>query len=168
MECVLGPEKGISGKSWRLGGTTLQISPFRHVRGDCGEEVTEDDPQAEPRQSEAPRPSPALGRYTLPTVPTVGPIFKDAALREQCVVETTWMVYVTEPPLSLCVNLRFWRWVQRSTRLWVAKTSLVCKFRCLLNLPPTNLEWSASFFHLSLPSVFGGQFQISPRKLLRL
>lgn len=34
----------------------------------------------------------------------------------------------------------------------------------LINLLPTNLEWSASFFGLSLTSVYRGQFQISPRK----
>lgn len=42
-------------------------------------------------------PSPVLGMYALPTVPTVGAIFKDKALRGQCVVETTRAVYVTEP-----------------------------------------------------------------------
>lgn len=29
-------------------------------------------------------------------VPTMGIDFEDAALREQCVVESMWMVYVTE------------------------------------------------------------------------
>ena len=37
-------------------------------------------------------PSLVLGMYTLPTVPTVGAIFKEAVLREQCVLETLWMV----------------------------------------------------------------------------
>lgn len=32
------------------------------------------------------------------------------------------------------------------------KTSLQCKFPCFLNMPPTNLEHSASFFGLFLPS----------------
>lgn len=48
------------------------------------------DPGAGPGQSEAPYPAPVLGMYILPTVPTVGAIFKDSALRDQCVVETTW------------------------------------------------------------------------------
>ena len=39
------------------------------------------------------------------------------------------------------------------------KASFVYKFPCLLNLPPTNLEW---------PSMYGCQFQISPEKFLRL
>ena len=38
------------------------------------------------------------------------------------------------------------------------KTILVGKFPCLLNLPPTNLEQSASSSVLSLPSVYRGQF----------
>lgn len=37
-----------------------------------------------------------LSNVLLPTVPSVGVIFKDAALREQCVVETIWMVYMNE------------------------------------------------------------------------
>ena len=42
--------------------------------------------------------------------------------------------------------------------LWLPNKSLVSKFPCILKLPPTNLEWSASFFGLSLPSMYGGQF----------
>lgn len=45
-----------------------------------------------------------------------------------------------------------------STHLAATKTSIVCKSPCLLNLPPTNLEWSVCFFHLSLLSGFGPQF----------
>lgn len=56
----------------------------------------------------------------------------------------------------------FDRWVQRSTCLMVAKSSLEYKFPPLLNLPPPiNLEWSSSFFHLFLTSEYEGQFQIS-------
>ena len=48
-------------------------------------------------------------------------------------------------------------------------TRLVCDFPSLLTLPPTDLEWSASFFCLSSPSMYVGQFWISPpRELLRL
>lgn len=48
--------------------------------------------------------------------------------------------------------------------LWLPKTSHICKFPCLLNLLLTNLKQLASFFILSLPSMDGGQFQISPGK----
>lgn len=41
--------------------------------------------------------SSVLGTYTLPIVPTVGAIFNDIALREQCVVKTIWMVYWLNP-----------------------------------------------------------------------
>ena len=42
-------------------------------------------------------PHPVLGMYILPTVPTAGAIFKGAALRQRCVAETIWTVFVTEP-----------------------------------------------------------------------
>ena len=41
---------------------------------------------------------------------------------------------------------------------WPLETSLVSKCFCLLNLPPPSLEWSASFFSLSMPSVYRSQF----------
>lgn len=40
--------------------------------------------------------SPALGMYTLLAVPTVGAVVIVVALREQCIVEEIWIVYVTE------------------------------------------------------------------------
>lgn len=42
-------------------------------------------------------PSPALEHTVLPMVPTVGAVFKDAALRKQCVFETIWMVHGLKP-----------------------------------------------------------------------
>ena len=39
-------------------------------------------------QSEAPHPSPVLGMCATTTITTVEAVFKDAALREHCVVET--------------------------------------------------------------------------------
>lgn len=50
--------------------------------------------------------------------------------------------------------------------LRLPKTGLVSKFPCLSNLPSTTLEWSVYFF-LSLPSLYQGWFQITPRKFLR-
>ena len=44
-------------------------------------------------------------------------------------------------------------------------TPLSPKKKSLLH---TNLEWSASLLHFSLPQIYGGQFGISPRKFLRL
>ena len=55
------------------------------------------DPGVGPGQSEAPHPSLVFGIYTLPTVPIGGAVFKEAALREQSVVGTIWMIYVPEP-----------------------------------------------------------------------
>lgn len=34
------------------------------------------------------------------------------------------------------------------------------KFSCSLNLPPANLEWSAFFFSLPLPSAQGASFRL--------
>lgn len=47
------------------------------------------DPQAGPRKLEALSTSLFLGMYILPTFPTVGMVFKDTVLREQCVVESS-------------------------------------------------------------------------------
>ena len=38
--------------------------------------------------------------------------------------------------------------------LQLPKTSLLCTFPCLLNLPPINLGWSSSFSDLFLPSMY--------------
>ena len=57
--------------------------------------------------------------------------------------------------------LRFWRQVPRATHLEnnaQDKPRLVCTFPCLLTLPPTSLECSASFLGLSLPFVFRASF----------
>ena len=58
--------------------------------------------------------------------------------------------------------------MRRSAHIVAPRTSLVSKFPCLLNLPPTNLEQSASFCGLSLPSVYRGQFQNLLRDPLKL
>lgn len=47
------------------------------------------DQRARPGQLEVPYP--VLGMYHQSTIPIARAIFKDVALREQCVVETIWM-----------------------------------------------------------------------------
>ena len=54
------------------------------------------DTRAGPGQREVPQPSPDLGMSVLLAIPTVGAIFKDAALRKQCVTDTIWKVYVAK------------------------------------------------------------------------
>lgn len=94
--------------------------------------------------------------------------FKDTALKEECVVEPIWWVYVTEPSKGFYLTFKILVGGLRHLYfLQLPKTSLLCKFPCLLKLPPTNLEWSGSFFILSLISTYRGQFQISPGKLRR-
>ena len=49
--------------------------------------------------------------------------------------------------------------VRRATHIVAPKTSLICKFSCLLALPPTSLEWlPLSSVSPSLPSI-GDSFQ---------
>lgn len=45
----------------------------------------------------------------------------------------------------------------RSTHLVFIQDSLVSRLPVLLDLPPTNLEWAAFFFTLSLPSICRGR-----------
>ena len=47
----------------------------------------------------------------------------------------------------------------------VAIQDKICMQVPLLIKPATNLKGFPSFFHLSLPSKYGGQFWITPRKL---
>ena len=86
---------------------------------------------------------------------------KDAASREQCVC--CWdhldCIHCWTPLRPLHKLSRFW-WVMGGCRdlliFLSPKISLICKFPSSLKLPPTSLEWSASFFCLSLPSAYGG------------
>ena len=73
------------------------------------------------------------------------------------------MVYVTESRERLYINLRFEGQVQKL--LFLGHLNLLSKFPCSLKLSPTNLEWLASFLGLSLPSMYGSRFPITPRKL---
>lgn len=60
----------------------------------------------------------------------------------------------------------WWARVEIYSVLQPPETSLISKFPRLPKLPPASLEQSISFLHLSLPSVFGGQFHISWGKLM--
>lgn len=46
---------------------------------------------------EAPHALPVLELHAPPTMPTMGAIFKNTDLKEQCVVEPIWLLYITEP-----------------------------------------------------------------------
>lgn len=86
--------------------------------------------------------------------------------RKQCVVENTWRVHMTQPGKGLCTTFNIL--VDRCGDLliwWPLKANLVSKFSCLLNLPPTDLDRSISFFRLS--SLFGyrSQFVNQQREL---
>ena len=107
------------------------------------EEVTERtwppaDLQARPRQLETTHSFPCPWNVCFPhtLLAQVRAVFKDAALREQCIVETIWRVYVTKPCYSLHINFRILTGEYRDPLiLWAPKTSFSCTFPCLLNLP---------------------------------
>lgn len=69
-------------------------------------------------------------------------------------------IYDWMPLKPLCKLFRFWQVVPEICCLELPKTSLICKFLCLLDLTPTNQEGSASSFILSWPSLYWGQFGI--------
>ena len=82
--------------------------------------------------------------------------------------ETTWVECMTEPRVQALWKLSdLGVWVWRSPHL-IPQPSLVCQFPYLLKLPPTSLEWSASFLASFMPSVYWSQFGVSPGKLSRL
>lgn len=100
--------------------------------------------------------------YILSTVPTVEAISNDLALKEQCVVETMWMVCEWTLSGSLHKLLRYWWWVWRSTCLVVSQENLVRKFYHLVNLPPTNMESIGTFFGLPCPPCMEDSFIFHP------
>ena len=114
-----------------------------------------------PGQSETPHSFPILGMCTLPSPPRShsGSCSKDAVLREEGDVDTIWTVHVPEPCSGLSVHLRFWQ-VPRPY-LAVPRTSLAYKFPCLLNPPPTNLEWPASFSVSPRPLCLGPIYKLA-------
>ena len=124
------------------------------------------EPQTGPRQSEAPHPLPWPWNVCSAHHSHSGSHFQGHSLEgAMCYWDGLDRVHdwTQLSPLSKLKIL-----VGRCKELLVLrlpKTTFVGKFLCLLNMPPTNLEWSASFFGLFLPSSYGGQFQISPGKL---
>lgn len=93
------------------------------------------DTWAGPGQSEVPCPHTYLSlECTLcPPFPQWEP-FQGHSLREQCVVETTWTVYVAEPNEGLYVKFQdSGGQVQRSTCLLAPKTNVIGKPPCLSN-----------------------------------
>lgn len=58
-----------------------------------------------------------------------------------------------------CDCLRFWRAGPEIYCLVATQTSLIDKFPCLLNLPSTNLEWSASSLASSFPLCMGASLR---------
>ena len=120
------------------------------------------DPQTESRQLEATHPFPVLGMcFCLPSW------LPEAALRIQ-----PWdrnvvlrLIGLSMWPNPLEASIETFKILVGGRRnllvLGLPKSSLLRKFPCSLKLPPSSMGQPASFFRLSLASVYGGQFQIT-------
>lgn len=111
-------------------------------------------------------PIPSLETYKLSTIPIVGAISMMqpwesevflrhlAGVRDRILISSIWTF---ETLAGKCVDLV----------LPPLKTSLICNFPCLLTLPPTNLDWSASSLVSPCPQCMrwgmGGSFKFSAR-----
>ena len=96
------------------------------------------DPRAGPGQLEAPHPHPwNVHSAHFPECE----LFQGHSFERAHPTGAIWMGYMTEPCWGLCINFKILE--GRCGDLLLLrppKTSLACKFPCLLNLPPTNLE----------------------------
>lgn len=127
-------------------------------------------PCAGPRQLEEPlTPSPVLGMYVLVIISILGNVSRIQSWESNVSMWPSglnrWLnpgkasIEMIKDLVGRCRDLLI---------LWLSKTSNVYKFPWLLKLPPTNLEWSAFFFCLSLSSMYETEFWISPRELQML
>ena len=101
-------------------------------------------------------PSPVLGMYLYipPTISHTRHCPKSAALRKQGVVETIWTEsadWTPVKPLYKLSGLVVWC---RDLCFGLLKASLLCKFPCLLNVPPNDLEWPG-FLWPQIPALCG-------------
>ena len=103
------------------------------------------------------------------------PSFSHLELFQGCSLERARCCWDYLDCICDCTQLRtLYKLLDSGGKIWrsnlVAAQDKPCKHKspCLLNLPPTHLEWFAYFLCLSLPSMYGGQFQISPRQFPRL
>lgn len=103
---------------------------------------------------------PNLGMSVLPTVPTLQAIFKETALKEQCVLRP-FREYVWLKPVKGSIQIEVGE-CGAGLVLQPPKIRLIHKFCflffCLLNLPPANLKLFASFFGFYLLYMYRGQF----------
>lgn len=93
-----------------------------------------------------------------PLFPQWVPFSRTQPWKGKC-VETIGTEYLTELSEELYIN--HWDsdgWVWRLTRFVSARDKARRQVPCLLKPPLIKLEWPSSFFDLSLPSKYGGQF----------
>lgn len=138
----------------------LRFLPSRQIMW-LLEEVTERpwppvDPWAWPGQLEAPHPPPQSLECTFcPPFPQWEPFLRTQAWESNALLRTPgwckWLKASMQSSKLLAGGCR-------DLLVLLPKTSLICKLPGLSTLPPTNLEWPASFFGLALPFLYGGQF----------
>lgn len=103
------------------------------------------DPRVGPRQWKAPQPLPRPCSHS-------GSCLTNAALREQTYCWEHLDGMCDWRPLKSLYKLKVLegRWGDQLL-MQLSKTSLICKFCCILDGPPTNLEWPASTFFSPCP-----------------
>lgn len=95
-----------------------------------------------------------LGMCALPTVPIAGAPPKTWPWESMVLrlsVLNMWLISVKASTWTFRILVARFRSLLALCHL---KSSLICKFPCLLKLPPSDLEWSISFFDLSFPSTY--------------
>lgn len=151
--------------------TALLPTGHRAVGGGCQKDMTSTDLPAGPWHWRLPDPLSCswnlyLLAFLLPeAAPRIQPWNRNMVLKLSGWVRN-WTLLRSLYKLS-----RFWQVGTEINSSYSCSRQASCKFLCLLNLPPTNLGWPASFFGLSLPSVYwavgGGRvsFRIITRQL---
>lgn len=108
-------------------------------------------------------PHPCLGMYILPTIPIQGAISSMQPWNSRVLLRPPGLGIWLNPIKPLYKVLRFWAVVWTLLFLQPTRTSLRSKSPFLWKLPPTNRDGAASFFGLSLTSLYGDSFEFSPQ-----
>lgn len=136
------------------GDKNVQYLCWRRLRRGCDCQMTCELDLGNPRLLP---PFSVLGMYLLPTTPTLVAIPRTQSWETRyCWDHLDWILDWTQLRY-LYKLLSFW-WVQRSTQLTATQDKPHMWVTLSAKPASTNLECSASFFSLSLPSGHGGQF----------
>lgn len=115
------------------------------------------DPWAGPGQWKALYPLPCPWNVYSALHPVGGAVSRIQPWGSRCVLDLLDCVCEWRPLYKLKILVSE---CQDLLLLWPPKKSLVCKFPCVLNLPPADLEWS--FLHLSCRWYTEAYFRFHP------